>query len=108
MHPGVDERDGFTADVFLRKLLGRELVNEVILLFLADEIKAVLKIRLNYLDSYLRSLLLVCLSFLFLMHAVVSEGPNTQFTQKWVDVFFHGLHEVGVVEAQNLLHEIAD
>lgn len=75
VHPRVDEGDGFAANVLLRKLLGRKLVDEVILLFLANEIKAVLEVRLNYLDSDLSSLLLVSLALLLLTHAVVGEGP---------------------------------
>ena len=66
MHPRVNERNVFTADLLLRKFLGREFINEVVLLFLANEIKTVLKIRLNNLDCDLSSFLFVRLA-LFLL-----------------------------------------
>lgn len=75
MHPRVNERNVFAADMLLWKFLWREFINEVILLFLADKVKTVLEIGLNDLDSDLSSLLLVSLSLFFLTHAIVGECP---------------------------------
>lgn len=71
VHPGVDEGDRLAAHVLLGELLRREFINEVVLLFLPDQIETVLEIGLNQLDGYLGSLLLVSLAFLLLAHAVV-------------------------------------
>ena len=71
VHPRVDEGDRFAAHVLLWELLRREFINEVVLLFLPDQIETVLEIGLNQLDGYLGSLLLVSLAFLLLAHAVV-------------------------------------
>ncbi len=72
MVPRVDGLNLISMNTLSWKLFRREFVQEIVLIFLAEVIKAVLEVRLNDLDCDLGFLSLFHKSLLFLTHAVVS------------------------------------
>lgn len=102
--PRVDEVNLISADLLSWQLLGRELVQEVILVLLAKVVEAVFEIRLNDLDSDLSLLSLILQTLLLLTHAVVGEGPETDLTQKWLNVFLDCLEEISVIEVKDFFY----
>jgi hypothetical protein len=78
----------------------------MVLLLLANLIEGVLKVALDYIDRYSGLLLLLCLALLLLAFCVVSNDPETHFTEQWLDVLLQSLHEVGMIKVKHLLNKV--
>lgn len=92
--------------MLLWALLWSQLVDEIVFLFVTEDIETSLKVLLNEIGRDLHLLFELFVFILFGLVAELSEGPETSVAEEGTNIDPDGFQEVLVVEAEHAMDEI--